>query len=149
MKSTKIMPPTWLLIAIVAMLILHFSLPIAKIIPTIWNFTGFVFLVSGITLNLIADRAFQRMGTTVKPYQESSNLVTNGVFQISRNPMYLGMVLILIGIAVLLRTLSPLLVVCPFAILIDQIYIRAEEQMLMEKFGTKWQAYKAKTRRWL
>ncbi len=149
MKSKKIMPPTWLLIAIIAMLILHFLLPIAKIIPTIWNFTGFVFLVSGITLNLIADRAFQRIGTTVKPYQESSNLVTSGVFKISRNPMYLGMVLILIGIAVLLRTLSPLLVVIPFASLIDQIYIRVEEQMLIKKFGTKWQAYKAKTRRWL
>ena len=82
MKIEKIMPPTWLLIALIAMLILHFLLPIAKIIPTIWNLTGFVFLVSGITLNLIADRAFQRIGTTVKPYQESSNLVTSGVFKI-------------------------------------------------------------------
>jgi protein-S-isoprenylcysteine O-methyltransferase Ste14 len=149
MKSKKIMPPTWLLIAILAMLILHFLLPVAKIIPTIWSFTGFVFLASGITLNLIADRAFQRTGTTVKPYQESSYLVTNGVFKISRNPMYLGMVLILTGIAVLLRTLSPLLVVVPFAILIDQIYIRVEEQMLAEKFGAKWQAYKANIGRWL
>ena len=149
MKSTKIMPPTWMLIALVAMLIFHFMLPIAKIVPTLWNLVGLFFLVSGITLNLIADRAFQRIGTTVKPYQESSSLVTGGVFQISRNPMYLGMVLILIGIAVLLRTLSPLLVVIPFAILIDQIYIRVEEQMLTEKFGAKWQAYKAKTRRWL
>ena len=149
MKSTKIMPPTWMLIALVAMLIFHFMLPIAKIVPTLWNLVGLFFLVSGITLNLIADRAFQRIGTTVKPYQESSSLVTGGVFQISRNPMYLGMVLILIGIAVLLRSLSPLLVVIPFAILIDQIYIRVEEQMLTEKFGAKWQAYKAKTRRWL
>ena len=149
MKSMKIMPPTWMLIAIIAMLALNFLLPIAKIIPTLWNLAGLVFLVSGITLNLIADRAFQRVGTTVKPYQESSNLVTSGVFQLSRNPMYLGMVLILIGVAVLLRSLSPLLIVIPFAILIDQIYIRVEEQMLTEKFGAKWQAYKQQTRRWL
>jgi protein-S-isoprenylcysteine O-methyltransferase Ste14 len=100
-------------------------------------------------LNLIADRAFQRAGTTIKPYQESSNLVTSGVFQVSRNPMYLGMVLILIGVAVLLRSLSPLLVVIPFAVLIDQIYIRVEEKMLTEKFGTRWEAYKTKTGRWL
>ena len=149
MKSTKIMPPTWMLIATIAMLVLHFLLPLARIVPTLWNLTGIIFLVSGITLNLIADRAFQQVGTTVKPYQESSNLVTSGVFQISRNPMYLGMVLTLIGIAVLLRTLSPLLVVIPFAILIDQIYIRVEERMLAEKFGAKWQTYKTKTRRWL
>jgi protein-S-isoprenylcysteine O-methyltransferase Ste14 len=149
MKSTKIMPPTWMLIAIIAMLVLNFLLPVVKIIPTLWNLSGFVFLVSGITLNLIADRTFQHVETTVKPYQESSNLVTSGVFQISRNPIYLGMVLILIGIAVLLRSLSPLLIVIPFAILIDQIFIRVEEQMLAEKFGSTWQAYKAKTRRWL
>jgi protein-S-isoprenylcysteine O-methyltransferase Ste14 len=149
MKSTKIMPPTWMLIAIIAMLVLNFLLPVAKVIPMLWNLSGLVFLALGITLNLIADRAFQRAGTTIKPYQESSNLVTSGVFQVSRNPMYLGMVLILIGVAVLLRSLSPLLVVIPFAVLIDQIYIRVEEQMLTEKFGAKWQAYKAQTRRWL
>ena len=149
MKSTKIMPPTWMLIAIIAMLALNFLLPVAKIIPTLWNLSGLIFLVSGITLNLIADRAFHRVGTTVKPYQESSDLVTSGVFQLSRNPMYLGMVLILIGVAVLLRSLSPLLIVIPFAILIDQIYIRVEEQMLTEKFGAKWQTYKQQTRRWL
>lgn len=143
------MPPTWMLIAIIAMLILNFLLPVARIVPALWNLSGLVFLASGITLNLIADRAFQRAGTTVKPYQESSNLVTGGVFQISRNPMYLGMVLVLIGIAVLLRTLSPLLIVIPFAVLINQIYIRVEERMLAEKFGARWQVYKAKTRRWL
>ena len=63
--------------------------------------------------------------------------------------MYLGMVLILIGIGVLLKSLSPFLVITLFAILIDRIYIRVEEQMLAETFGAKWQAYKAKTRRWL
>ena len=63
--------------------------------------------------------------------------------------MYLGMILILTGIAVLLRSLSPFLIVPLFAILIDRTYVRVEEQMLAEKFGTIWDAYKAKTRRWL
>jgi len=149
MKSTKIMPPTWMLIAIVAMLILNFTYPIAQVVPPLWNLTGLVLLASGMLLNLIADNAFKQVDTTVKPYQESSSLVTNGVFQISRNPMYLGMILILMGIAVLLRTLSPFLVVIPFIILIDRIYIKVEERMLAETFGSKWQAYKTKTKRWL
>jgi len=149
MKATKIMPPTWMLVAIIAMLILNFTFPIAWIVPTVWNLIGIVFLVSGMTLNLIADNSFKQAETTVKPYQESSCLVTSGAYKISRNPMYLGMVLILTGIALLLRSLSPFLMIIPFAVLIDQIYIRAEEQMLTEKFGAKWQTYKAKTRRWL
>lgn len=149
MKLTKIMPPTWMLIAIIAMLILNFLLPLGWIIPPLWNIIGLVFLVSGMILNLVADRAFQRVGTTVKPYQESSSLVTDGVFQMSRNPMYLGMGLILTGIAVILRSVSPFLVIIPFAIVIDRIYIRVEERMLAEKFGPSWNVYKAKTRRWL
>jgi protein-S-isoprenylcysteine O-methyltransferase Ste14 len=67
----------------------------------------------------------------------------------SRNPMYLGMVLILTGIALLLRSLSPFLVILPFAILLERSFIRVEEGMLARKFGPKWEAYKAKTRRWL
>jgi protein-S-isoprenylcysteine O-methyltransferase Ste14 len=149
MKSTKIMPPTWLLIAIIAMLILNFVFPAAWIIPPLWNLMGLMFLASGVMLNLIADNTFKQVGTTVKPYQESSTLVTNGAFHISRNPMYLGMVLILTGIALLLRSLTPFLVIIPFAILIDQAYIKIEEGMLSEKFGATWEAYKARTGRWL
>ena len=149
MKSTRIMPPTWMLIAIIAMLILNFILPLSRIVPPLWNLIGLIFLASGMILNLIADNVFKQARTTVKPYQESSSLVTNGVFQISRNPMYLGMVLILMGIAFLLRSLSPFLMIILFAILIDRTYVRVEEQMLAEKFGAKWQAYKASTKRWL
>ena len=149
MRAIKIMPPTWMLIAIIAMLISNFVFPVAWIIPPLWNLIGLVFLISGMALNLAADNSFKQAGTTVKPYQESSHLVTNGVFQISRNPMYLGMMLILIGIALLLRSLSPFLVIIPFAVLIDQFYIRVEERMLAETFGANWQVYKAKARRWL
>ena len=149
MKFTKVMPPTWMLIAIIIMLISNFIFPVVQVVPPLGNLIGLVLLASVILLNLITDNAFKRVGTTVKPYQESSSLVTSGVFQISRNPMYLGMVLTLLGIAVLLRSLTPLFVIIPFAILIDRTYIRVEEQMLAEKFGAKWQAYKIKTRRWL
>ena len=149
MKSKKIMPPTWLLIAIVTMLTLHFLFPVVWIIPPLWNLFGLIFLVLGMVMNLIADKAFHQVDTTVKPFEESSALVTNGIFRISRNPMYLGFVLILTGIAVLVRSLSPYLVIFAFAILIDRIYIRAEEQMMAEKFGAKWESYKATTRCWI
>ncbi len=149
MKTKKIMPPTWLLISIITMLTLHFLFPAAWIVPPLWNLFGFIFIALGMMMNLIADKDFHQMQTTVKPFEESSVLVTSGVFQISRNPMYLGFVFILMGIAILLRSLSPYLVISTFAFLIDRTYVRVEEGMLAKKFGTTWDAYKAKTRRWL
>jgi protein-S-isoprenylcysteine O-methyltransferase Ste14 len=149
MKAKKIMPPTWVLIAVIVMLILNFAFPVVRIVPPLWNMLGLILLVSGLAMNLIADKAFHQARTTVKPFQESSVLVTNGIFQVSRNPMYLGMVLVLTGVAVLLRSLSPFLVILPFALLLDRNYIRVEERMLAEKFRAAWEAYKKKTRRWL
>jgi protein-S-isoprenylcysteine O-methyltransferase Ste14 len=67
----------------------------------------------------MADAVFKREQTTVKPFEKSTALVVTGVFQISRHPMYLGMVLILLGIAILMGTLTPLIVVVIFGILMD------------------------------
>jgi protein-S-isoprenylcysteine O-methyltransferase Ste14 len=149
MRTTKIMPPTLLLIAMFAMLALHFLIPIAWIIPPFWNLTGLILIALGLILNLNADKAFHQVQTTVKPFEESSSLVTNGVFRLSRNPMYLGFVLILFGIAVLLRTVSPYLVIIAFVIILDKTYVRVEERMLAEKFGASWKYYQSLTRRWL
>ncbi len=149
MNDTKIMPTTYLLIALVLLVALHFVFPLMLIIPPLWNLLGLIPLALGVILNLAADRAFHQVHTTVKPFAESSTLVTDGVFKISRNPMYLGFVLILIGIAVLLRSLTPYLVVLAYAILMDRLFITVEEGMLAKKFGAQWQTYKESTRRWL
>jgi len=145
----KTLPPTYFFYAIVLMIALHFLLPVSKILRFPWNLLGLVPLVVGAILNLIADRDFKRAGTTVKPYEKSTTLVTSGVFRISRNPMYLGMVLILFGIAVLMGTLSPYTIVILFAVLMDQVFIKVEERMLEEVFGETWQEYKMKVRRWI
>jgi protein-S-isoprenylcysteine O-methyltransferase Ste14 len=148
-KSTRLMPTSWLLIALVAMAALRFVFPIAKVIPGPWGLAGIVLLAMGVAMNLAADRAFHKAGTTVKPFEESSALLTNGAFRLTRNPMYLGFVLILAGVAALLGSLTPWLVVPAFAIVIDRMYITVEERMLAAKFGPAWQEYSRKTRRWL
>jgi protein-S-isoprenylcysteine O-methyltransferase Ste14 len=63
--------------------------------------------------------------------------------------MYLGFVLILLGVALLLGSLTPWLVIPIFAILIDRVFIQVEERMLAEQFGQDWSTYKAGARRWL
>ena len=149
METKKIMPTTYLLIAILAVIAIHFLFPAAMIIPPVWNLIGIVPLGLGVGINLVADGAFHKVNTTVRPFEESSALVTDGVFKISRNPMYLGFVLVLIGVAVLLRSLSPYVVILAFVILIQVMFITVEEQMLAEKFGPGWQEYRRRTRRWL
>lgn len=143
------LPPAFLGLALVAMAALHLVLPAARLIPFPFTLVGLVPLAIGIALNLVADYAFKARGTTVKPFEQSSALVTDGVFAITRNPMYLGMALLLMGVALLLGTLTPFLVVGLFVVLIDRRFIAVEERMLAETFGEEWQAYRRRVRRWL
>ncbi|MGC1585558.1 MAG: methyltransferase, partial [Rhodomicrobium sp.] len=104
---TKLLPPTYFFAAIALALAAHFLFPLAVIVPFGWRFAAAVPIAAGIALNLIANRQFKQRGTEVKPFKRSSALVTDGVFKWSRNPMYLGMVLIVCGIAWLEGSLSP------------------------------------------
>ncbi len=145
----KVLPPTYLLAAIILILILHFTLPVATIVRNPLNLIGFFPLLIGVALNLIADRDFKQYQITVKPYEESAILLTEGVYRYSRHPMYLGFVLILLGISLLLGSISPYVVVLFFAILIDILFMRAEEEMLNETFQEEWQQYQSKVRKWI
>jgi len=145
----KIMPPTYMWIAICIMVILHFALPLARLINMPWKLAGLIPVILGIVLNLMADSAFRRAGTTVKPFQESAALNTDGDFHISRHPMYLGFVLILAGVAILLGTLSPWVIILILIVLLEISFISVEERMLEEKFGPAWLDYKKKVRRWI
>jgi protein-S-isoprenylcysteine O-methyltransferase Ste14 len=145
----RIMPTTYLLLAIIIMIPLGWFFPIVQWIHYPWNLLGIIPLIAGVVLNLAADRKFHQANTTVKPFQESSALVTDGVFKISRNPMYSGFVFILVGIAILLGSLSPFLIVGAFFFVIDRLFIRTEETMLAQRFGKEYEDYRQITRRWL
>ena len=145
----KIMPTTYLLAAILLCITLHFLVPILRFIPSPWNLFGLVPLLFGIWINLSADRAFKQANTTVKPFEKSNALIQDGAFRWSRNPMYLGFAAILLGISVLLRSLSPYIAVVVFVVLMDLVFIRVEEQMLEEKFGDEWRRYRSRVRKWI
>ena len=145
----KLMPPTYLLIAVILCVTLHFILPIKIIIPATWNLVGLIPVILGIWINLAADRELKLAETTVKPFAESYALVQVGVYRFSRNPMYLGFIAILLGISILLRTLSPFIVVIAYAILIDTTFIRYEEHKLARLFSDEWDQYRSKVRKWI
>lgn len=139
----------YLFTSLAAMVLLHLFIPVYQAIHYPWNATGMIPLGLGIALNLSADKAFKRNGTTVKPFEESKVLITSGAFRYTRNPMYLGMVLILTGVALLLGAISPFIIIPVFAITIDRVFIITEEKMLDERFGNKWKQYKTNVRRWI
>ena len=147
--ATKTLPPTYFLLALVATVLLHFGWPIHRYWEFPRSLIGIAPLAVGIALNVVADRQFKRHQTTVKPFEQSSALVTAFPFSISRNPMYLGVTLMLLGIALLFGSVSALLPVAAFAILMDRRFVRLEERMLAEQFGNEWSDYRAQVRRWL
>ena len=147
--NKKILPPTWLLISILLMIGLHFVIPVATILPPFWGLLGLIPLALGIAIDYKAHHAFQQAHTPVQPFGKPTTLVTWGAFLFSRNPMYLGFVLILTGVAVLLGSLAPFLVIIAFYVWIERGYIAFEERALAEAFGPAWLAYKGSTRRWL
>jgi protein-S-isoprenylcysteine O-methyltransferase Ste14 len=147
--NKRVLPPMYLYGAIVLIFLMHFLFPIAMVIPAPWHFLGILPFALGSALNLLADHGFKISGTTVKPFETSTALLTGGVYKISRHPMYLGFILILLGIALFLRSLSPYIVVGVFAILMELVFIRVEEAMLEDTFGEAWTVYKRGVRRWI
>ncbi len=139
----------YLLIVIIVAIVLDFVLPVTTVIPSPWTLLGLIPLIAGILINLNADGAFRRAKTAVCPFEASSVLVQDGPYRFSRNPMYLGFVLMLLGASILMGSLTPFLTVLVFAVLIDRMFINMEEQKLSHAFGSAWEKYKSHTRRWV
>ena len=148
-KKKKVYPPTYLLVALIMMIGLHFLFPVTRIIPVPWNLSGLILVGTGLLMNIMASNSFEKRKTTIKPYEAPSILVTDGLFRVSRNPMYLGFVLLLAGVALSLGSLSPFGVVPLFYVLMNEIFIKPEEKTLQETLGEPYLAYRKQVRRWL
>ena len=96
MKKRKIMPPTYLVILLILEIILHFIFPVWNFINRPYKYSGSIIILLGIVLNIWADQIFKKENTTVKPGEKSVKLIDYGPFKISRHPMYLGMLMILL-----------------------------------------------------
>ncbi|MDH3197937.1 MAG: isoprenylcysteine carboxylmethyltransferase family protein [Candidatus Krumholzibacteria bacterium] len=143
------LPPTYFLIALLAMVALHLFAPGPRLIGSLWRLAGVALIAIGVGLNLWADGLFKTHGTEVKPFRESSALVIEGPFRFSRNPMYAGMLAVLAGAAVLAGTLTPFFVVIITAWLLTAHFVIPEERHMEEQFGEPYRAYKSRVRRWL
>ena len=114
-------------------------------------FVSIILVVTGIAVGLIAIRRFYQVDTTVLPndMDSSSALVTGGIFKISRNPMYLGMATVIAGVGVGLGTWVMLPILGLFVFWINENQIKPEEHALVKIFGSEFEDYKSKVRRWI
>jgi protein-S-isoprenylcysteine O-methyltransferase Ste14 len=148
-QKRKVVPPVYFFLTLILMAALHWALPFGRILAPPLAYLGIPLIVAGMWLGGHAFRGFSKAGTPVVPFERSTALVTHGSYRLTRNPMYVGMVMILAGIALLLGTVGPWLPIPLFVWIIRSSFILKEERFLEELFGQQYLAYKSRVRRWL
>jgi protein-S-isoprenylcysteine O-methyltransferase Ste14 len=147
--AQRIIPPGWLLLALLAGAALHHWLPIARLLKSPESWLGALPFGAGMALAAAAVGAFRNAGTPVIPFERPTALVTTGVYRVTRNPMYLGITLIFCGAACLLGSVGALLPLPLLIWILQQGYIVREERFLAQLFGGDYLQYRHRVRRWL
>lgn len=141
------MPPTYFFLYLLAGIALHFTLGGPRLLRLPW--LGAASILAGVALAVWGERTFAAAGTTIKPFERSHVLVERGPYRFTRNPMYLGMLLVLGGAALTMGTPAPWLAVALHALTLRLRFIRHEERALAASLGEPYQRYRGRVRRWL
>jgi len=147
-KSRKIIPPVYLLLALVMMWVMQYFFPLYQYIHEPVAYTGVVAVLLGITMAAIPAAVFRKAGTGIRPFDKATTLVTSGFYRYTRNPMYLGMFLMLAGAAFLMGSVGATLPVIVFILIIRNNFVMGEERFLEASFGQQYLDYKSKVKRW-
>ena len=142
-------PPLWLLICILLGWAQATFLPVGPAGGAITGLLGGLLVGAGVLLIVLAIVEFRKHSTTIVPHLTPEALITGGVFSRTRNPIYLGDVLILTGLLLRWEAWLSLPLAAALLVLLDRRFVRGEEQRALEAFGPAFEAYCAQTRRWL
>jgi protein-S-isoprenylcysteine O-methyltransferase Ste14 len=145
----RLYPPILFLLFAALALAFSWIWPIFFPLPLPLKIFSILVAVLGVCLAVWARLVFLHQDTSVDPYAEADRLVTTGPYRYSRNPMYLSLLLVLIGMGFWLQSLSALLVAPLFFYVINQRHIKPEEERLQRQFGQYYLDYCATTRRWI
>ena len=110
---------------------------------------GGALILIAIVLAMAAHQRFERAGTNVNPLRPVTALVLSGPYRFTRNPMYLGFVLLTVGIALIANALWPIVVLIPTLFVLHYEVIAKEERLLEARFGDEYRAYRRRVRRWI
>ncbi len=110
---------------------------------------GWLLIAVGVVLLVWAQITFRRHHTTVIPNRPASAMVTDGPYSFTRNPIYVSLALIYLGLALLTRMLWPIIVLPVVLVLITMLVIRREERYLADAFGAEYAEFRRRVRRWV
>lgn len=147
----KIPPPVYLLTFAGLMWGVNAWSPLAHLMAEPWNRAGLLLIALAVLVDFWSLGLFFRAHTTFNPMhpERTKALVTTGPYRYTRNPMYVGMLVILSGWGLWLGSLSPLLLLPVFVWVLTAMQILPEEKILEQTFGGAYRDYKAHVRRWL
>lgn len=149
--ETRIPPPAVMLLCAAGAYVSAQQWPLESEIRLWVQVAAYPVVFLGLLLNLLPKLQFKRAGTTVNPLapERAQHLVTTGIYRYTRNPMYLGHALILLGWTLWLQHPLGLLWVVVYVLWVTRLQILPEEQILARRFPEDFQAFKQRARRWL
>ncbi len=147
--SSKINPPIIYQSFIVLMIAIYFLLPKTRIIQFPFNLVGAFLFLFGAYVAISTRKSFKKMNTPMPPSSKPNMLHTNGAFRYTRNPMYLGIAIGLLGLAVLMSSFLNFVFPVIFLIITDVAYVRLEEKILEDELVDEYLDYKNRVRRWI
>jgi len=149
--ALKVPPVVVLLVVLIAVYIHDQLFPLGNILGESRYMLAQVLFALAVFIAIAGIVSFKRAKTTVNPVQieKASSLVTSGMFRITRNPMYLGMLLLVIGFAIRLDNPIALIWAVVFQQYMNRFQIFPEERMLAFLFGDAYENYMTRVRRWL
>ena len=146
----KIVPPVWLLTFLLLGIVVHYLFPTARVFDVSFPIAGGVLFVAGLALTLYSSSLFTKEKTEILPTSPTNRvLITYGSFRFTRNPMYLGMVMGLLGVALFLGSLPVYLTPLAQFLVLNFAFIPFEEKKMARLFGAQYEAYRQRVRRWL
>jgi protein-S-isoprenylcysteine O-methyltransferase Ste14 len=150
--DVAIKPPFLFLGALALGCLLNLVLPIGAPLASpnrLALIAGFAFVAIGLALALLSIRRFLLAGTSPIPGEPSTTLVVVGPYQFTRNPIYIGFVLVYFGLAIILTSVWVLVLLIPVLIILQRGVVEREEVYLERQFGETYTKYKARVPRWL
>lgn len=147
----KIPPPVIALFCAIAMWWISQKTPLIDVYPIVKHGLIALLFCLGLLFDFTALYYFRKAKTTINPMtpERTSTLVSDGIYRISRNPMYVGLLFLLLAWAVFLQSAANIGVIVVFVITITQLQIKPEEKVLEKHFGNTFTQYRNSVRRWL
>lgn len=127
---------------------MQYFFPIYQYIHEPVAYAGVLAVLLGIVMAAIPAAVFKNAGTGIRPFDKATTLVTSGFYRHTRNPMYMGMFLMLAGTAFMMGSVGATLPVLAFILIIRNNFVIGEERFLEASFGQQYLDYKSKVRRW-